>query len=112
MRKKKSDCVKPTKEQIRRTIEAQQYVELASGYSSEYSSVWVKNYADTKKYGFPKFGKWKSFAGIKKSLKKKIDERFPSVAFPFLRLGKITLYERNEEDIEYLREIGDYDADD
>ena len=110
--------MKPTKEQIERTLEAKQIVYLASGYSDVSEYVWVKNFTELPndengmwQLGYPKFGNWKSFDEIKDALAKEIEKQFPAKAFPFLRLGKITLYRRNEEDKEYLWDMGDFDID-
>ena len=62
--------------------------------------------------GFPEFGNWKSFEEIKDALAKEIEKQYPAKAFPFLRLGKITLYRRNEDDKEYLWDMGDFDVED
>ena len=109
----------PTEEQIHRTLEAKQVVYLASGYSDASKSVWVKNFTELPndefgmwQLGFPEFGNWKSFDEIKDALSKEIEKKFPAKAFPFLRLGKITLYRRNEEDKEYLWDMGDFDVED
>jgi hypothetical protein len=105
---------KPTQEQIHRTLEAKQVVYLASGYSKAAASVWVKNWTATSDDGidiFPEFGNWKSFEEIKDALARKIEEKYPAKAFPFIRLGKkITLYRRNDDDREYLWDMGDFDA--
>jgi len=108
---------KPTKTQIHRTLEAKQVVYLASGYSDAIESVWVKNYAELPndefggwRPGYPEFGKWKSFEKIKEALSQEIEKQYPAKAFPFRRLGAITLYCRNEEDKEYLWDIGDFDS--
>lgn len=108
--------MRPTKEQIRRTLAAKQVVYLASGYSSATVSVWVKNWTELPddefgmwQLGYPEFGNWKSFEEIKEALNKEIEKQYPSTAFPFFRLGKITLYRRNEEDKEYLWDMGDFD---
>ncbi len=53
---------------------------------------------------------WKSFEEIKDALAQEIEKQYPAKAFPFLRLGKITLYRRNEEDREYLWDMGDFDV--
>lgn len=98
---------KPTKTQIHLTLEAKQEVFLAYGYSDVFETVWVRNYKDGRNpMQYPKFGKWNTFDEIKKSLKKEIERKFPKVAFPFKRLGVITLYRRNEEDKEYLWDMG------
>ena len=103
---------KPTKTQIHLTLEAMQVVNLAVGHSDVHDVVWVRNYKTGRNpMQFPKFGQWKTFDEIKKSLKQEIEKRFPKVAFPFKRPeGKITLYRRNEEDKEYLWDMGDFDA--
>jgi len=104
--------IKPTEEQIHRTLEAKQVVYLASGYSNAAASVWVRNCATTSDDEidiYPEFGNWKSFDEIKDALAKEIEKQYPAKAFPFLRLGKITLYKRNEEDRDYLWEMGDFD---
>lgn len=107
---------KPTQEQIHRTLEAKQVVYLASGYSNTCDSIWVKNWTALPndefgmwQLGFPEFGNWKSFDEIQEALRKKIDKKFPAKAFPFIRLGKITLFSRNEDDKEYLHDMGDFD---
>ena len=104
----------PTEEQIHRTLEAKQVVYLASGYSDVSESVWVENFTELPNdgFGFPEFGNWKSFEEIKDALAKEIERKYPAKAFPFLRLGKITLYRRNEEDREYLWDMGDFDVED
>ena len=100
---------KPTKTQIRLTLEAKQVVYLASGYSDASCSVWVRNYKDGRNpLIFPKYGMWKSFDEIKDALIKEINLKYPPVAFPFLRLGRITLYGRNDGDKEYLYDMGDF----
>ena len=103
---------KPTKTQIHLTLEAKQVVNLAAGHSDIHDVVWVRNYKRGRNpMQFPKFGQWKTFDEIKKSLKQEIEKRFPKAAFPFMRPeGKITLYRRNEEDKEYLWDMGDFDA--
>lgn len=103
---------KPTKTQIHLTLEAKQVVNLAAGHSDVHDVVWVRNYKRGRNpMQFPKFGQWKTFDEIKKSLKQEIEKRFPKAAFPFMRPeGKITLYRRNEEDKEYLWDMGDFDA--
>ena len=103
---------KPTKTQIHLTLEAKQVVNLAVGHSDVHDVVWVRNYKRGRNpMQFPKFGQWKTFDEIKKSLKQEIEKRFPKAAFPFMRPeGKITLYRRNEEDKEYLWDMGDFDA--
>lgn len=106
---------KPTEEQVHRTLEAKQVVYLASGYSDISESVWVRNFTDgVDELGwsneYPEFGNWKSFDEIKDALSKEIEKKFPAKAFPFIRLGKITLYRRNEEDREYLWDMGDFDV--
>lgn len=102
---------KPTKTQIHRTLEAKQVVYLASGYSDVSESVWVKNFPEFGAWQlFPEFGNWKSFDEIKDALAKEIEKQYPAKAFPFRRLGTITLYCRNEEDKEYLWDMGDFDA--
>ena len=110
---------KPTEQQIRRTLEAKQIVYLASGYSKAAASVWVRNWTALPndefgmwQLGFPEFGNWKSFDEIKDALARKIEEKYPAKAFPFIRLGKITLYRRNEDDKEYLWDMGDFDVED
>lgn len=111
MKPKETRRAKPTKQQIHRTLEATQHVDLAAGYSDAYESPWVRNYTESRKIEYPKFGKWKSFEDIKAALRKKIDERYPLEAFPFRKLGKITLYCRNESDRAYLSDMGDFSAD-
>ena len=110
---------KPTEEQIRRTLEAKQTIYLASGYSNAAASVWVKNFTELPdnepgiwQLGFPEFGNWKTFDEIKDALAKEIEKQYPAKAFPFLRLGKITLYRRNDDDKEYLWDMGDFDVED
>lgn len=105
---------KPTEEQIHRTLEAKQVVYLASGYSNASESVWVKNFTElpNDEFGFPEFGNWKTFDEIKDALAKEIEKQYPAKAFPFLRLGKITLYRRNDDDKEYLWDMGDFDMED
>ena len=108
--------MRPTTEQIRRTLEAKQVVYLASGYSDVSKSVWVRNFTDVEdelgwRNEYPEFGNWKSFDEIKDALAKEIEKKYPAKAFPFIRLGKITLYGRNEEDREYLWDMGDFDID-
>ena len=105
---------KPTEQQIRRTLEAKQILYLASGYSDASASVWVKNFTElpNDELHFPEFGNWKSFEEIKDALAKEIEKQYPAKAFPFLRLGKITLYRRNEDDKEYLWDMGDFDVED
>jgi len=105
----------PTEEQIHRTLEAKQIVYLASGYSDVTESVWVRNIPDIDDQlewctEYPEFGNWKSFEEIKDALSKEIGKRYPAKAFPFLRLGKITLYRRNDDDKEYLWDMGDFDV--
>ena len=114
-----SEQNKPTEEQIHRTLEAKQTVYLASGYSNASASVWVKNFTELPndefgmwQLGFPEFGNWKSFEEIKDALAKEIEKQYPAKAFPFLRLGKITLYRRNDDDKEYLWDMGDFDVED
>ena len=107
----------PTEEQIHRTLEAKQVVYLASGYSDVSESVWVRNFTDCEdelgwRTEYPEFGNWKSFDEIKDALAKEIEKQYPAKAFPFLRLGKITLYRRNEDDKEYLWDMGDFDVED
>ena len=103
---------KPTKTPIHLTLEAKQVVNLADGHSDVHDVVWVRNYKNGRNpMQFPKFGQWKTFDEIKKSLKQAIEKRFPKDAFPFMQPeGKITLYRRNEEDKEYLWDMGDFDA--
>ena len=106
---------KPTEEQIHRTLEAKQIVYLASGYSDITESVWVRNIPDIDDQlewctEYPEFGNWKSFEEIKDALAKEIEKQYPAKAFPFLRLGKITLYRRNDDDKEYLWDMGDFDV--
>ena len=110
-----SEPSKPTEEQIHRTLEAKQVIYLASGYSDITESVWVRNFTDVEdelgwRREYPEFGNWKSFDEIKDALAKEIEKQYPAKAFPFLRLGKITLYRRNEGDREYLWDMGDFDA--
>lgn len=114
-----SESSRPTEKQIHRTLEAKQVVCLASGYCDTTESVWVKNFTELPddesgmwQLGYPEFGNWKSFGEIKDALAKEIEGKFPAKAFPFLRLGKITLYGRNDEDKEYLLEMGDFDVED
>ena len=109
--------IKPTEDQIHRTLEAKQVVYLASGYSDVMELVWVKNYTELPndefgrwQLGYPEFGNWKSFEEIKEILSKEIEKQYPAKAFPFRRLGTITLYCRNEEDREYLWDMGDFDV--
>ena len=102
---------RPTKKQVRQTVEVKGVVYLAHGYSDVKDTVWVRNFTEgTDIFEYPKFGNWKSFDEIESSLAKVIDKRYPSDAFPFLCLDKITLYRRNEDDREYLSEIGEFDA--
>lgn len=108
--------MKPTQEQIHRTLCAKQIVYLASGYNDSSEHVYVYNFTEIEDEigwctNYPEFGNWKSFEEIKNSLSKEIEKQYPSVAFPFLRLGKITLYRRNDEDKEYLWDMGDFDID-
>ena len=117
MKYNSSTMKKPTQKQIHRTLEAKQMVYLASGYSDACDSVWVKNFTELPndefgmwQLGFPEFGNWKSFEEIQEALRKEIDKKFPAQAFPFLRLGKITLFSRNEDDREYLHDMGDFDV--
>lgn len=99
------------KNQISRILAAKQEIYLAYGYSDVMSDVWVKNFTETQLgIYYPKFGNWKSEYEIKGALSKKIEEKFPAKAFPFLKPGKITLYSRNEEDISYLHNMGDLDS--
>ena len=74
---------KPTKTQIHLTLEAKQVVNLAAGHSDVHDVVWVRNYKKGRNpMQFPKFGQWKTFDEIKKSLKQAIEKRFPKTAFP------------------------------
>ena len=102
---------RPTKEQVRRTLEAEQDVYLAHGVASDGApaSVRVRNYADDDPVYFPEFGGWKSFAKIKRDLAAETERRYPSAAFPYRRVGTIRLAERNEEDKMYLMYSGEYE---
>ena len=102
---------RPTKDQVRRTLEAVQDVYLAYGVvvGEAPVTVRVRNYANDDSVYFPEFGGWKSFAKIKRDLAAEIERKYPSIAFPYRRAGTIYLAERNEEDKMYLRYSGEYE---
>jgi len=102
---------RPTKEQIRRTLEAEQDVYLAYGVAADGApaTARVRNYAGDDLVYLPEFGGWKSFAKLKRDLAAEIERRYPSIAFPYRRAGAIRLAERNEEDKMYLRYSGEYE---
>jgi hypothetical protein len=102
---------RPTKEQVRRTLEAEQVVYLAHGVAPGGApvKVSVRNYANDDRVYFPESGGWKSFAKIKRDLAAEIERRYPSIAFPYRRAGTIYLAERNEEDKMYLVYGGEYE---
>ena len=104
---------KPTKDMIKRTLQASQMVWLAKGYSSVNKFVFVSNY--TEEYPgsihYPEFGNWKSFAKIKNELRKAIDKEFPQEAFPYRVIDNyITLWQRNPYDVDYIKELGTFKA--
>jgi len=104
---------KPTKDMIKRTLQASQMVWLAKGYSSVNKFVFVSNY--TEEYPgsihFPEFGNWKTFVKIKNELRKAIDKEFPQEAFPYRVVNDyITLWQRNPYDMDYIKEIGTFRA--
>ena len=77
--------IRPTEEQIHRTLEAKQVVYLASGYSDVSEYVWVRNFTELPddefgnwQLGFPEFGNWKSFDEIKDALSKEIERKYPA----------------------------------
>lgn len=101
---------KPTKDMIKRTLQASQRVWLAKGYSSARKIVYVNNYTPYTIH-FPEFGNWKSFVKIRNELRKAIDKEFPIVAFPYRLIeDEITLWQRNPNDIDYTKEIGTFRA--
>ena len=102
---------RPTKEQVRRTLEAVQDVYLASGVTPDGTpgKVRISNYAKDGGIYFPKSGGWKSFVKIKRDLAAEIERKYPLVAFPYRKSGTIHLAERNEEDKMYLRYSGEYE---
>ena len=100
---------KPTKDMIKRTLQASQRVWLAKGYSSVCKIVYVNNYTEENpdSIHFPEFGNWKTFAEIKNDLRKVIDKEFPQEAFPYREIeNTITLWQRNPNDIDYTKELG------
>lgn len=101
---------RPTKEQVHRTLKAEQDVYLAYGVAPDGApaKVSVRNYANDDPVYFPESGGWKSFAKIKRDLAAEIERKYPSIAFPYRRAGTIRLAERNEEDKMYLVYGGEY----
>lgn len=97
---------RPTKDMIKRTLQASQRVWLAKGYSAAAKIVYINNY-NSDSIHFPEFGNWKSFAKIQNELRAAIDKEFPIVAFPYRVIeDEITLWQRNPNDIDYTRELG------
>ena len=102
---------RPTKEQVRRTLDAVQDVYLAYGVTPDGTpeKVRISNYAEDGGIYFPKSGRWKSFVKIKRDLAAEIERRYPLAAFPYRKSGTIRLAERNEEDRMYLIYSGEYE---
>lgn len=96
-----------SKDPIKRCLEASQDVRLAEGRPSEH--VYVHNYTDDpNSIKLPKFGNWRSLDNVKEDLLKAIDEEYPKEKYPSRKLGRITLWQRDETDPEYtctLKEI-------
>ena len=99
---------KPTNNDIKRTLEASRRVWLAKGYSDVTKTVYVEDFTwENNSIHLPEFGNFRSFADIKRRLEDAIEEEFPKVAFPFREVEpEITLWQRNPEDYDYLRELG------
>lgn len=98
----------PTADQVHRTLEVEQIVWLAYGYSELYEVIRVCNYKTARIPEYPEFGEWRSFEDIKKALADKIARGYPKRAFPCMHPGKITLYARNEADRAYMVPIGSF----
>ena len=97
----------PTKDMIKHTLEVSRKVWLAKGYSDVSQTVYVENYdKETNPWHLPETGQYKSFDEMRNQLQEKIDKKFPKVAFPYRVLSdEITLYQRNPDDYDYLREL-------
>lgn len=93
-----------SKDPIKRCLEASQDVRLVEGQPSKH--VYVHNYTDDpNNIKFPKFGNWRSLDEVKEDLLKAIDEKYPKEKYPSRKLGRITLWQRDETDPEYTCEL-------
>lgn len=98
-----------SKDPIKRCLEASQDVRLDNGRTE---AVYVHNYTDDpNSIKFPKFGNWRSLDKVKEDLLKAIDEEYPKEKYPSRKLGRITLWQRDETDPEYTCELKEIEVD-
>lgn len=95
---------------IKKVLEAYQDVRLAKGFSDIVHTASVRDY-EPSHFDYPATGNFKSLDDIRKRLRAVIEKNYPKKAFPYREVStKIRLYRRNEEDHQYLWQIGEIDA--